>query len=151
MSPPLRLPDEQLPARQPMTLGRLLASLRQRRGISQNRLGKLVGVNASYLNRLESGERTGPSAEVTLGIAAALRLNRAATDALMAAAGRLPPSLAELGPLDPTVRILLATLLDETMTDEDRDRLRDTVANICQAWQRKGRPPRPALRLEAMD
>ena len=144
MSLPLGLPDERLPARQPMTLGRLMALLRQRRGISQNALAKVVGVNASYLNRLESGERTGPSADVTLGVAKALRLNRAATDALMAAAGRLPPSLAELGPLDPTVRILLAALLDERMTEDDRDRLRDTVENICETWQRKGQSTRLA-------
>lgn len=57
--------------------------------LSQNALAKRVGVNQSYINRLERDTRT-PSRPVVLGIADALGLDRDTTDRLLFAAGLAP-------------------------------------------------------------
>lgn len=47
-------------------LGAALKALRERRMLSQRELGELSAVDNAYINRLESGEKTNPTAE-TLG------------------------------------------------------------------------------------
>lgn len=45
----------QLPARDPVLLGRALKALRQRRGLSQAELAASLGFHRSYLSQLERG------------------------------------------------------------------------------------------------
>ncbi|MGI8913133.1 MAG: hypothetical protein ACR2JY_04970 [Chloroflexota bacterium] len=58
---------------------------------------------ASYINRLESGVRGVPTAEVALALAVGLALSPQETDRLLWSAGCLPPSLQALTPGDPTI------------------------------------------------
>jgi transcriptional regulator with XRE-family HTH domain len=60
-------------------LGSKLRALRNRNGLTIRQLGDLLGVNNSYITKLESGEKK-PSADLVLKIA---RLFNESTDALM--------------------------------------------------------------------
>jgi HTH-type transcriptional regulator, competence development regulator len=48
----------------PTGLGTALRSLRERRTLTVRELGQLAGVDHAYVHRLETGEKTSPSAEV---------------------------------------------------------------------------------------
>jgi|GEM_PF-4076026 DNA-binding XRE family transcriptional regulator len=58
----------------------LLSHFRARLGRSQSDLGRHAGVNASYINRLESGVRRVPTADVARALAAGLELSPQETD-----------------------------------------------------------------------
>lgn len=67
----------------------LLRSYRLRAGLSQVRLAELAGIDRSFLNRLESGQRR-PSRMVVLRLARALGLDERDRAALLFAAGYAP-------------------------------------------------------------
>jgi transcriptional regulator with XRE-family HTH domain len=84
-----------------------LGQFRRRAGLSQNALAAYCQVNASYINRIESGERNRPTVEVVASFARALRLSQRESDLLLASAGYLP-SYGD----DVTVRQLAVLLAD---------------------------------------
>jgi len=53
-------------------LGPLIKDLRLRRGLSQNKLARLIGVQRSYISELENGRRKGISLETARKLARAL-------------------------------------------------------------------------------
>lgn len=73
--------------------GSTLRRFRLRAALSQNALAKIVGINASYINRLESGEREAPTRAVAQALARALSLAIEDVDRLLFSAGHVPPSL----------------------------------------------------------
>ncbi len=107
-----------------------LQAARQRAGISQNQLARQVGVDPSYLNRIERGERAAPAREVVEALADALALSPAEADELLISAGYLTRALAWLGPLDPTIRLVAECLADAEVPAEDRAALREALALI---------------------
>jgi transcriptional regulator with XRE-family HTH domain len=115
-------------------IGRLQAA-RQRAGLSQNQLARLAGIDPSYLNRIERGEREPPRREVVEALADALGLSPDAADDLLVSAGHLTRALARLGPLDPTIRLVAEALGDEAVPAADRAALRETLALIVPRFQ----------------
>lgn len=80
----------------PSTLAEYLRAARERAGISQRQLAGRIGINNSYLARLESGENDSPSAELLQRIADVLEIS--STD-LFAFIGVKPPEgLPDLAP-----------------------------------------------------
>jgi transcriptional regulator with XRE-family HTH domain len=69
--------------------GQLLAYYRQRAGISQSRLARMIHVDHSFVSRLEHGTR-GPSRETVLAIARALNLSDQERDELLLSARYAP-------------------------------------------------------------
>lgn len=69
------------------TFQTLLIEYRKAAGVSQSALARQAGVSPSYVNRLERGERTPPSREVVLRIAAALGLDAVERDRLLLSGG----------------------------------------------------------------
>ena len=112
-----------------------LRRYRLRAGISQNALAKVVGINASYINRLESGEREAPTREVAHALARALALVPEETDRLLFAAGHVPPSLQKLGPADSTVAAVTRLLTNDHLSPEARADFRAIVETIAIRWQ----------------
>ena len=113
--------------------------LRQHRiatGTSQHALARAAGIDASYLHRLERGDREPPKLEVATALADALGLEPADRDRLLVAAGHLPTAIATLGPLDPTLLTVAATLADPSMADADRLALRLALGTLCAHWRR---------------
>ncbi|MCX2728534.1 helix-turn-helix transcriptional regulator (plasmid) [Thermomicrobium sp. 4228-Ro] len=93
----------------------LLRSYRLRAGLSQVRLAKLAGIDRSFLNRLESGDRC-PSRIVVLRLARALGLDERDRAALLFAAGYAPVRApldrqAELRSLAEELQRLVMTIL----------------------------------------
>ncbi|MCL4508439.1 MAG: helix-turn-helix domain-containing protein [Chloroflexi bacterium] len=115
--------------------GSILRRYRMRSGLSQNALAKLVGINASYINRLESGEREAPTREVALALAGALDLVPEEVDRLLFSAGHLPPSLQKLGPGDPTLTAVTRLLTNDRLTPEARADFRAVVETLVFRWQ----------------
>ena len=91
-------------------LGRLLAQLREKRGLAQKQTAQLAEIDGSTLSRLESGGR-GVSREVLDRICAVLDLNRREQLDVLVAAGFLTEEAAQLLADDEVVR--LARLLTD--------------------------------------
>lgn len=80
-----------------MTFGELLRAHRKRNGLTQDTLGRAIGLSQPYLNHLENGRvrsKDGkprqPAREIVLSMAAALGLDAAETDRFLFAAGLAP-------------------------------------------------------------
>lgn len=129
--------------------GSTLKRFRLRAGLSQNALAKIVGINSSYLNRLESGEREAPTREVVTALARSLALTTEETDRLYASTGQLPPSLQKLGPADSTIAAVTRLLTNDRLTPESRADFRAIVETMAIRWQPMAPVARAAL-LEAI-
>ncbi len=112
-----------------------LRRFRLRAGISQNALAKIVGINASYINRLEHGEREAPTRDIARALAQALHLCVEEVDRLLFAAGHVPPSLQKLGPADSTIAAVTRLLTNDRLSPEARADFRAIVETIAIRWQ----------------
>jgi transcriptional regulator with XRE-family HTH domain len=121
------------------TFGVTLRRYRLRLGLSQNALAKVVGINASYINRLERGERRAPAREVAFALAEALALSADDVDRLLGSAGYLPPSMRTLDPADSTVGAVVRLLVDERLSPEVLADFRAVVETIAARWHRRCR------------
>jgi len=73
-------------------LGALVKQHREAKGLSQGDLGKMVGVERSYIGHIESGRTKTPSREVLTGLAQTLDVSM---PQVLAAAGYLPANKEE--------------------------------------------------------
>ncbi|MBI3970326.1 MAG: helix-turn-helix domain-containing protein [Chloroflexi bacterium] len=122
------------PSTEPEGFGDVLRELRVERGVSQAALAARAGVDRSYVNRLEAGERGAPALPALEAFAEALELSDAEADRLFTAAGVLPRSLRALGPADPTILLLAQRLVDPRLSAASRAALRSTVEAIARHW-----------------
>lgn len=121
-------------------LGDVLRSLRERAGLTQSALARQAGLNPSFVNRLESGQR-GADRAVLDALIRALDLGPADADRFLVASLELPPEHARrllagsrladavirLGVDDPTLERVAAALADERLTPAGRDSLRRAI------------------------
>jgi transcriptional regulator with XRE-family HTH domain len=114
----------------------LLRRLRGRAAVSQRALARSSRINPAIISRLESGDRGPSGPEQVLAIAAALRLDSADADALLASAGFWPRALLELGPADETLRAVARALTSPKTDSSDRLRFRRMVALLVEQWLR---------------
>ena len=121
------------------TYGTLLRRYRERARLSQNALAQRTGHDASYLNRLESGDRGIPSYEIALCLARELAHSAEELDRLVFAAGYVPPRLRRLGPNDRTVAAVLAVLTDDQLSLEALADFRAIVETVAGRWARDAR------------
>jgi transcriptional regulator with XRE-family HTH domain len=125
---------EQAQEKQENRFGELLRRFRVSRGRSQAAVASAAGMDRSYVNRLEAGERGAPAEAAVDALAAALDLNDAEADELFAAAGYLPRSLRTLGPADPTLLLLAQRLTDPRLSAGSRAALRTAITLLAQHW-----------------
>lgn len=111
-----------------------LRAARERAGLSQSALARLAGIDASYLNRLERAEREPPKQPTAQALAAGLGLNNAEADELLVAAGHLPHAIAQLGPLDPTLRLVANVLTDAALAPDDQAEFRLIIGVLARRW-----------------
>ncbi|MGH2368615.1 MAG: helix-turn-helix domain-containing protein, partial [Chloroflexota bacterium] len=102
--------------------------------LSQAAVAAGAGMDRSYVNRMETGERGAPAPAAVEALAGALQLSDAEADRLLAAAGLLPRALRALGPADPTLLLLAQRLTDPVLSDASRTALRATVEAILRHW-----------------
>lgn len=116
------------------TFGEVLRQLRTERGVSQAGVAARAGMDRSYVNRIEAGERGVPAVPAVEALIGALQLSPAEGDRLLAAAGILPRALRALGPNDPTVLLLAERLTDGALSPAARIALRATIEAIIRHW-----------------
>ena len=118
--------------------GALLQAWRERAGLSQNALARRMGVNPAYVNRLEHGGRGAGNRELVEAVAEALALAPAERDALLAAAGHWPAALIELGPADPSLRLVADLLTDPGLSPRERALFRLHLRLAALPWRPLG-------------
>jgi transcriptional regulator with XRE-family HTH domain len=123
----------------PGDFGATLRRYRRCVGWSQNALARVVGLDASYINRLERGEREAPTRQTALALAQALELSTEDADRLLGSAGYLPLSLQKLGAADATVNAVVRLLTDDRLSPELRADFRAVVETIAYRWQYRHR------------
>lgn len=116
------------------SFGGVLRGLRERAGLSQSALARQAGLDPSFVNRLESGQR-GADRGVVDALARGMGLDAAATDRLLAAGGYLPGVIARLGFDDPTLQLVAQILADERLPPADRTEFRQVVEAIGRRWR----------------
>lgn len=80
-----------------MSFGSLLRKYRQKEGVSQKELAHIIGIDPSYLSKIEHGQRTPPDRSIVTEIANALELQEEETDQLLISADYQPQTLFDLG------------------------------------------------------
>lgn len=117
----------------------LLRSFRERVTRSRNNLAYEVGVDPSYLTRIEHGDREPPRQHIVEALARALRLTIPERNRLLVAAGYAPVSIVELGVWDDAFQAVADVLNDRQLSQEERDQYRAVVQLISTRWQAAGR------------
>mgnify|MGYP001179683653 CR=1 FL=1 len=138
-----------------IAFGELLSCLRLAAHLSQNALGHAAGVDASYINRLESGKRRAPSREVALALARALDATPTEQDRLLWKAGYAPASLMDLNPADPTMVAVARVLANRDLSPLSRAQFRVIVETLAWRWHGRlavpsaGNPDEPGRSLRS--
>ena len=114
--------------------GEALRSVRVRLDLSQGQLANKVGLDRSYINRLEAGERGAPSAHAIVAMASALNLDDLDTDRLLLAGGLPVKALVEVGLDDPTLLALARRLTDTRLSPASRSALRSAIDSLLTHW-----------------
>jgi transcriptional regulator with XRE-family HTH domain len=112
----------------------LLRSFRERAGRSRNNLAHEVGVDPSYLTRIEHGDREPPRLHIVEALARALRLSIGDRNRLLVAAGYAPLSVVQLGSWDDALQSVADVLTCVHLTPEERDQFRAVVKSISDRW-----------------
>jgi transcriptional regulator with XRE-family HTH domain len=121
----------------------LVRWLRQRAGLSQNRLARAAGIDPAYVNRIEASEPSEPlvpRAPILERLAGALNLSVGEQDRLYFAAGRCPPTLAAVGHWDSVVAMVAGLLATSDLTADDRAEFRQVVSVLVDRWRRSAGP-----------
>lgn len=113
----------------------LLRSFRERAGRSRNNLAHEVGVDPSYLTRLEHADREPPRLHIVEALARALKLSVQDRNRLLVAAGYAPMSVVQLGTWDEALQAVADVLNDSQLTPQDREEYRAVVKVISARWR----------------
>src|SRR4051812_23923812 len=113
----------------------LLRSFRERNGRSRNALAHEVGVDPSYLTRIEHGDREPPRQHIVEALTRALRLSVQERNRLLVAAGYAPLSVVQLGSWDDALQAVADVLNDIELSPEERNEFRSVVRLISARWR----------------
>ncbi len=117
--------------------GTAVQAHRLRVGLSLNQLARRAGVDPAYIHRIESRalERPPlPRRAVVLSIAAALSLDRYATDELLAHAGYAPEAVVSLGGWDEALASVADLLGDPSLSGPDKAEFREVLRILARRW-----------------
>jgi transcriptional regulator with XRE-family HTH domain len=112
-----QLPCEQ---RRTMEFGRRLRDLRKQKNVSQRDLAAQVGIDFTYLSKIEVGRSAPPSEEVIRHIARVLDANE---DDLINLAGKVPKDLKAVLEESPQAVELLRVLSERKLSDDTYRRM----------------------------
>jgi HTH-type transcriptional regulator, competence development regulator len=103
----VRVPDDHDDA--PVTFGQLLRDLRRTGRLTQRDVAAKVGIDFTYLSKLENDRDAPPGEDTIRRLAAVLGSD---PERLLAAAGKVPPELKQRATRDPRFAMLLRRLAD---------------------------------------
>jgi transcriptional regulator with XRE-family HTH domain len=113
----------------------LLRTYRERAGRSRNNLAHEVGVDPSYLTRIEHGDREPPRQHIVEALARALGLSVPDRNRLLVSAGYAPLSVVQLGTWDDALQAVADVLNDLQLSPEERNEFRSVVRMISARWR----------------
>jgi len=116
----------------------LLLTFRDRAGRSRNNLAHEVGVDPSYLTRIEHGDREPPRQHIVEALARALHLSVTDRNRLLVSAGYAPLSVVQLGAWDDALQAVADVLNDLRLSPEERNEFRSVVRIISARWRGSG-------------
>ena len=114
----------------------LLRHYRDRARLSCNELARAVGVDPSYISRLERGEREPPRRPIVERLASCLQLSLEDQDRLLVTAGYAPASIAVLGRWDTTLQEVADVLTDRRISEMELDDFRQVIHLVAERWRR---------------
>lgn len=112
----------------------LLRDFRERNGRSGNALAHEVGVDPSYLTRIEHGEREPPRAHIVIALCRALRLSLGERSRFMVAAGYAPLTVTRLGGWDEALEMVSQVLNNDDLTEQELEEYRSVIKLISARW-----------------
>jgi len=113
----------------------LLRRYRDRAGLSCNELARAVGVDPSYISRLERGEREPPRRRVIERLAEVLKLPLEDQDRLLVSAGYAPATVAVLGRWDATLQEVADVLVDGRIPSRELEDFRQVIHLLASRWR----------------
>jgi len=113
----------------------LLRRYRDRLGLSCNELARAVGVDPSYISRLERNDREPPRRRVVERLAEVLELELEDQDRLLVSAGYAPATIAVLGRWDSTLQAVADVLVDRRIPESELDNFRQVVEILAARWR----------------
>jgi transcriptional regulator with XRE-family HTH domain len=111
------------------SFGSLLRGFRERAKLSQSALAREAGLDASFVNRVESGQR-GADREAVEKLIRGLRLPPDEADRLLAAAGYLPAVFLQVGADYPTLQRVAQILTDASLSPAERESFRRVITQL---------------------
>ncbi len=120
------------------TLGQALRQCRRAAGLTQRALAQRVGVDVSYISKLENDRIPPPAADTVVKLACALS---AAPDGLLTMTGKVPSAVNRmLGSKSAALRFFRAAA-DLAVTDEEWERLTQALTQLRQEHRPTGDTP----------
>lgn len=98
------------------TFGIKLRILRRKAKFTQRKLAEAVGIDFSYISKLENGRLPPPSAETTVEICHALNVD---PDELLVSAGKIPPAIREAISTSPAAIQFLRDACEVKLSEDD--------------------------------
>lgn len=117
--------------------GQTVHDQRLRIGLSLNQLARRAGVDPAYIHRIESraiDRPPVPRRPVVLAIAAALGLDRRATDELLVHAGYAPDAVLESGGWDEALADVSDLLSDPSLSGPAKAEFREVLRILARRW-----------------
>jgi transcriptional regulator with XRE-family HTH domain len=115
------------------TFGDILRDRRRVAGISQRDLAAKIGVDFSYISKLENGRLAPPATDTTGRIAKALNC---AVEDLLAAAGKFPSGVEDAIASEPAAIRFLQKAVDLDLTQSEWERMLSRLESL--RGQRRG-------------
>jgi transcriptional regulator with XRE-family HTH domain len=109
------------------TFGQSLRELRRSKGVSQRELAGKVGVDFSYISKLENDRLPPPAADTIVKICEALGI---APDRLLAATGKMPTQIKEMLGGSPSALRFMRQAYQMGLTDEEWTRMVEQMKKL---------------------
>src|SRR5438046_67985 len=110
-----------------MAFGEALRTLRREAGISQRELAGKVGVDFSYISKLENGHLPAPAADTVIKLCAALNV---APERLLSLSGKLPSDVQETMSGSTAAQQFLRDAQQLRLTEDEWFRLRGELHRL---------------------
>lgn len=122
----------------------LLRGFRERAGRSRNALAHEVGVDPSYLTRIEHGDREPPRQHIVEAVTRSLRLSVLERNRLLVSAGYAPLSGMQPSVWDETLQAVSDVLNNIDLSPQERNEFRFVIRKIAECWGSTADPDGPA-------
>ena len=129
-----QLNGKELPTVWPNTL----RFFRERAKCSKRTLALAIGVDPSYLTRIENGDREPPKQHILLALSQSLELVIPDRNILLVSAGYAPLEIREIG-WEPALQAVAEVLTDSQLTPEDKGQFRFLVESLASHWKQTTR------------